>query len=153
MAMNARMNWFVEAYKNNTLQYLLKNTNKVKGTAVLPTGAGKSGIVYEDMVYHILNRKEDEKIVFNLTAPILKLEAQLLNDFISVAKDIFADKINNGEFMFFINSSADGNAYDAEYLNADVNLLRKLKISRQVKQQMLQSLLLAISLFISLLKR
>lgn len=127
MAMNARMNWFVEAYKNNTLQYLLKNTNKVKGTAVLPTGAGKSGIVYEDMVYNILNRKEDEKIVFNLTAPILKLEAQLLNDFISVAKDIFADKINNGEFMFFINSSADGNAYDAEYLNADVKSFAKIE--------------------------
>lgn len=121
------MSWFVEAYENGTLQYILKNTNKVKGTAVLPTGAGKSGVVYEDMVYHINNRKEGEKLVFNLTAPILKLEAQLLNDFISVAKEIFADKVDNGEFMFFINSSADGNAYDAEYLNADVKNFNKIE--------------------------
>jgi hypothetical protein len=100
---------------------------------VLPTGAGKSGVIYEDMVYHILNRKEGEKIIFNLTAPILKLEAQLLNDFISVAKEIFSDKINNGEFMFFINSSADGNAYDVEYLNADVkafNRIEDFKVSK-----------------------
>ena len=125
--METKMNWFIEAYNNGTLQYLLKNTNKTKGTAVLPTGAGKSGVVYEDMVYHILNRKEGEKLVFNLTAPILKLEAQFLNDFISVAKEIFADKVYNGEFMFFINSSADGNAYDVEYLNADVKTFNKIE--------------------------
>lgn len=125
--MNTRMNWFVEAYKNNTLTYMLQNTNKCKGTAVLPTGAGKSGVIYEDIVYHILNRKDDEKIVFNITAPILKLEAQLLNDFISVVKEIFTDKVDRGEFMFFINSSADGNAYDVEYLNADVKTFNKIE--------------------------
>ena len=131
--MNTKMNWFVEAYKNNALTYMLHNTNKCKGTAVLPTGAGKSGVIYEDMVYHILNRKDDEKIVFNITAPILKLEAQLLNDFISVVKEIFTDKVDKGEFMFFINSSADGNAYDVEYLNADVknfNDIEDFKISK-----------------------
>lgn len=134
MTMETRMNWFVESYKNNTLLYLLKNTNKVKGTAVLPTGAGKSGVVYEDIVYHILNCKDGEKMIFNLTAPILKLEAQLLNDFISVAKEIFADKVNNGEFMFFINSSADGNDYDVEYLNADVKPFTKIEDFKSSKK-------------------
>lgn len=115
-----KMRWFIDAYKNGTLEYLLSESGMKIGTAVLPTGAGKSGMVYADMCKKIESSDGSEKIVFNLSAPILKLEAQLLNDFIAVVKDIFKDRIEKGEFMFFINSSADGNAYDAQHLNADV---------------------------------
>lgn len=115
-----KMGWFVDAYNNNTIDYSLFNTGKMKGTAVLPTGAGKSGLIYADIIKHILISKNNQKHIFNLSAPILKLEAQLLNDFISVISIIFPDKIKNNEFMFFINSSADGNSYDVDLLNADV---------------------------------
>ena len=76
-----KMGWFVNAYKNGQIDYLLSETGKKKGTAVLPTGAGKSGMIYADIVKHIMDAKPGEKIIFNLSAPILKLEAQLLNDF------------------------------------------------------------------------
>lgn len=115
-----KMGWFVDAYKNGQIEYLLSDTGFNKGTAVLPTGAGKSGMIYADIVKRINEAKPGEKIIFQLSAPILKLEAQLLNDFIAVAKEIFPEMIENGEFMFFINSSADGNTYDVKHLNADV---------------------------------
>lgn len=131
-----KMGWFVNAYKNGQIDYILSETGKKKGTAVLPTGAGKSGMVYADIVKHINEAKPGEKIIFNLSAPILKLEAQLLNDFIAVAKEIFPEMIENGEFMFFLNSSADGNAYDVKYLNADVmrfSEIRKFKDDKNVR--------------------
>lgn len=115
-----KMGWFVNAYKNGQIDYLLSSTGKKKGTAVLPTGAGKSGMIYANITKMIDNAKPDEKIIFNLSAPILKLEAQLLNDFIAVAKEIYPERIEKGEFMFFLNSSADGNAYDVKDLSADV---------------------------------
>lgn len=115
-----KMGWFVNAYKNGQIDYLLSETGKKKGTAVLPTGAGKSGMIYADIVKHIMDAKPGEKIIFNLSAPILKLEAQLLNDFIAVVKEIYPERVERGEFMFFLNSSADGNAYDVKDLNSDV---------------------------------
>lgn len=115
-----KMGWFVDAYKQGNINYLLWDSGKKKGTVVLPTGAGKSGIIYANIVRHINEAPDNAKIIFNISAPILKLEAQLLNDYFEVARIIFKDKIDRGEFMFFINSSADGDAYDVENLNADV---------------------------------
>lgn len=115
-----KMGWFVNAYKNGQIDYLLSETGKKKGTAVLPTGAGKSGMVYADITKKIDESVDGEKIIFNLSAPILKLEAQLLNDFIAVVKEIYPERVERGEFMFFLNSSADGNAYDVKDLNSDV---------------------------------
>lgn len=115
-----KMGWFVDAYKNGNINYLLWDSGKKKGTVVLPTGAGKSGIIYANIVRHINEAPEGAKIVFNISAPILKLEAQLLNDYFEVAQVIFKDKIERGEFMFFINSSADGDSYDVGKIFADV---------------------------------
>lgn len=115
------MDWFVDKYFNNELTYSIYNTGKKKGTVVVPTGGGKSGMIYEDIVKHIEMSSPNEKYIFNISAPILKLEAQLLNDFISVLKTIFEDRINNDEFMFFINSSDDGSCYNVQHLNSDVD--------------------------------
>ena len=129
-----KMQWFVDAYKNNELNYMIASTGKKKGTVVLPTGAGKSGVVYSDIVHHINNAKDDEKIIFNISAPILKLEAQLLNDFFSCVKKIFPERVANGEFMFFINSSADGNAYEeVTNLNTDANKFYGIKEFNEFK--------------------
>ena len=116
-----KMEWFVDKYFNNELTYSIYNTGKKKGTVVVPTGGGKSGMIYEDIVKHIEMSSPNEKYIFNISAPILKLEAQLLNDFISVLKNIFIDRIKNDEFMFFINSSGDGDDYKVQDLNSDVD--------------------------------
>ena len=89
IANNYKMNWFVDKYFNNELTYSIYNTGKKKGTVVIPTGGGKSGMIYEDIVKHIKLSSSNEKYIFNISAPILKLEVQLLNDFFSVLKFIF----------------------------------------------------------------
>lgn len=128
-----KMGWFVDAYEKGNINYLLWDSGKKKGTVVLPTGAGKSGVVYANIVKHINEAPAGAKIIFNVSAPILKLEAQLLNDYFEVAKVIFKDKIDKGEFMFFINSSADGDAYDVEHLNADVQRFSEINKFKESK--------------------
>ena len=117
----AKMDWFVENYINNTLTYDIHNTGKSKGTIVIPTGGGKSGLVYADIIKHIEKADVNKKYIFNISAPILKLEAQLINDFFAVLNQIFPNKYENNEFMFFVNSSANGEAYDADIVNMDVS--------------------------------
>ena len=120
MNANCKMKWFLDDYQNGNLNFIIKETGAKKGTIVIPTGGGKSGHVYADIFSHILNANPDEKFIFNISAPILKLEAQLLNDCFAVAEIIFKDLIDNGDFMFFVNSSADGDSYKIEGMNADV---------------------------------
>lgn len=111
--MKTKMNWLVDAYKSGKLNYKIHNTGEKKGTIVMPTGYGKSGVVYEDILWHIDHAEPGEKIVFNLSAPILKLEAQFVNDLFSVLKAIpkYKEMFDRGEFEFYVNSSADGDAY------------------------------------------
>lgn len=108
-----KMQWFLDAYCADTLDDKIGNCGVEKGTIVLPTGGGKSGLIYT----HILRTMEREmklgsskKIVFNISAPILKLEAQLLNDFIDVIRTIFTNV--DSKIKFYINSSANSDAYD-----------------------------------------
>lgn len=117
-----KMDWFINAYKCGNLEYTIHNTGEKKGTIVKPTGTGKSSKVYEDIIYHINHSSKDEKIIFNLSAPILNLEAQYINDFFSILNGIeeFSEMIKNEEIEFYINSSADGDVYyECAYL--DIN--------------------------------
>lgn len=116
---SGKMDWFVREYENGTLDYCVSKTGKKKGTIVIPTGGGKSGKIYADIVRHIETCAENEKMVFNISAPYLNLESQLLNDLISCMKNIFPERISRGEFMFFMNSSSDGGTYETEHLNTD----------------------------------
>lgn len=112
--MKEKMKWLVDAYKKGTLEYRIKDTKESKGTVVMPTGTGKSGEVYADIIWHIDHIKHGEKIIFNLSAPILKLEAQFANDLFEVLNSIphFKDMLDNGDIEFYVNSSDDGDAYD-----------------------------------------
>lgn len=122
---NAKMDWLVKKYLENECEYQLHKTHEIRGTAVLPTGAGKSGIVYEDIIWKIDHANENEKIVFNLSAPILSLEEQFMNDLIIVLGVTHRRLADGGKFMFFVNSSADGNDYNASAMNADVKPFSK----------------------------
>ncbi len=57
-----KMQWFIDSYKNQTIQYKLANTHENFGTVVMPTGVGKSGLVYEDIIYTIDNLNTNKKI-------------------------------------------------------------------------------------------
>lgn len=116
-----KMQWLIDKYNNGTIEYLINDTKENKGTIVAPTGAGKSGIEISDCIWHINNTNDGEKFVLHFATPILKLGVQFMDDLISVVTKIFKDKCEKGEFMFFINSSADGRDYKLDGLNADTN--------------------------------
>ena len=111
-----KMNWFLDAYLNDSLDDKIEKCGHNKANIVLPTGGGKSGLVYTNILntmIHVMNSGSSQKIVFNISAPYLKLEAQLLNDFIKVVREIFTkagDKIK-----FYINSSSSGDAFKKEF--------------------------------------
>ena len=103
------MNWLVKQYENNEISYEIQNTKEKMGTIVMPTGAGKSGVMDKDIIYHIEHAKG--KKIFNISAPILKLCKQQGDDLFNVIEDIFRDRCDKNEFMVFINSSADGKVF------------------------------------------
>lgn len=107
--MNTKMNWLVKQYNNKEITYDIQNTREKKGTIVMPTGAGKSGVMDKDIIYHI--EHDRGKTVFNFSAPILKLCKQQADDLFSVLENIFSLRCDKGEFAIFINSSADGDMY------------------------------------------
>lgn len=106
-----KMWWMINQFLDGNVIYEIHNTHEKKGTVVMPTGAGKSGVMFKDMIWHILNTPG--KIVFNISAPILKLCKQSADDFFSVIKALFPEECQNGEFKIFINSSANGKTYKA----------------------------------------
>ncbi len=116
-----KMQWLIDKYNNGTIEYLINDTKENKGTIVAPTGAGKSGMMISDCIWHINNTNDGEKMVLHFATPILKLGVQFMDDLISVITEVIKDKCENGEFMFFINSSADGRDYKLDRLNADTN--------------------------------
>jgi hypothetical protein len=116
-----KMQWLIDKYNNGTIEYLIQNTKENKGTIVAPTGYGKSGVMSADCIWHINNVKDGEKFVFHFATPRLKLGVQFMDDLISVITEIFKEKCDKGEFMFFINSSDDGRNYKLDGLNADTN--------------------------------
>ena len=129
MAKNNKMDWLIKRHLEGKHEFLIHNTGKKFGTVVIPTGGGKSGHIYEDIIWHIQdhlqNRKPGDKIIFNLSAPILKLCAQLNSDLFSALSVIFKNVWEDGggdDAMFFINSTADGKAFDyLDEMNVNVN--------------------------------
>jgi len=125
-----KMNWMVDAYQNENIEYLIHKASiehKItKGNVIAPTGAGKSGLMFADAIFHIDHLAENEKLVIVFAAPILRLVGQSINDFIDVLKYTHKDMTESGKFMFFVNSSANGKDYKTYGLNADVNRLADL---------------------------
>lgn len=97
-----KMQWLIDKVE---MENIIVNTGKKKGSVNAPTGYGKSGFIFEDIIYHINNMKEDDKFIFNISAPILLLELQCVEGLSIVLREKFKEKVNNKEFMFFVNSS------------------------------------------------
>lgn len=117
-----KMQWLIDDYNNGRIKFLINKTGRRFGTIVVPTGGGKTGYAIEDIIWHIINSKPGDKIIFNISAPILKLCAQLVNDLFATLGVIFKDRWDEGQAMFFINSTADGRLFDeAEFMNVNVD--------------------------------
>ena len=82
----AKMQWLVDIIKNNedTRCDIMQEVNEFMlkenfGNISCPTGAGKSAIVYLDIANQIMNGS-DEKQIFVVSTPILRLNEQFTND-------------------------------------------------------------------------
>ena len=82
----AKMKWLVDIIKthNDSRCDLMKEVNEFMlkenfGNISCPTGAGKSAIVYLDIANQIMNGG-DEKQIFVVSTPILRLNEQFTND-------------------------------------------------------------------------
>lgn len=115
---NNKMSWFIEQYNNGTLPYHIQKSGMDMGTICMPTGTGKSGVVYEDIVYRIDHITG--KIIINISTPILKLNQQFVKDLFEVLKEIYRGKEN--KFIFFINSSDSGISYNEYVKDMEVSV-------------------------------
>lgn len=89
---NNKMQFFTDMYKNGTLPYILHDTGYNFGTVCMPTGSGKSAVVYADIINTIDTNKNNQKLVFNISCPILKLSQQFISDLMDIIDDIYKDK-------------------------------------------------------------
>lgn len=134
-----KMQWLIDKVKEGKMETIIAKTGEEKGSIIIPTGGGKSGVVYEDIIRRIqesLLVDDDEKIIFNLSAPILDLEAQFMNDLFDCLKEVFQEEIKDGKFMFFVNSTADGDSYNSEHMHCDVNRfieIERFKINKNAR--------------------
>ena len=121
-SIESKMNWQVKQYMDGTINYEVHNTGECFGTICVPTGGGKSGMVIRDMIWHIDHAKHGERMILNLSAPMLNLCGQLAEDIFSVIKETHKVRCGNGEFAIFINSSAEEKYYKTESANAVGNV-------------------------------
>lgn len=111
--MKKKMQWFVQNYFDGKFKYILNEADETIGTIVMPTGAGKSGVSFEDAIWHIDNKSNDRKLVLNFSAPILKLLRQSISDFFEAFSVTHKNLIEDGRVMFLINSSDGDDGYYA----------------------------------------
>lgn len=109
--MEAKMNWLVERYQNNKCEYILSNLDDNICNIIMPTGAGKSGVSFEDAMWQIDHKKDGKKLILDFSAPILKLCRQTLGDFIEVLSNTHSKLIEDGKIVFILNSSDNADGY------------------------------------------
>ncbi len=108
----AKMDWLVkELNENKNYKYRIAETGQNFGTVCMPTGYGKSGVIFEDIVYQIRNWKRNDKpLIINLSSPILKLTQQTINDMLQTLSQLSG--IDRSLFHFYICSSDCGESYE-----------------------------------------
>lgn len=119
---------FVEAHKNGTLPHEIHQSGENYGYIEKPTGAGKSWLVFDDLILRYeenIKREQPLKQVVNISCPILKLDEQFMNDLVSAIHGIYPD---GGGFAFYLNSSDSGENYRCiSSVKKDVNRIGDLE--------------------------
>lgn len=105
----SKMQWFIDQYNKNELVYNIYNTHRNFGAITMPTGTGKSAEVFKDIIKAIETKKDGQKLIFNISCPILKLTQQFINDLFAVLSPIYG---TSKKIMAIINSSDNGKQYN-----------------------------------------
>lgn len=112
MTTNNKMQWFVNEYNRSSLSFDIASTRRNYGTICMPTGTGKSGKIYANIIYNINELAKDgwkKKLVVNLNSPYLKLNNQLIRDLEDILVGINILKSN--EIGIYVNSSDNTSNY------------------------------------------
>ena len=107
-----KMSWLIEKHKNGNVSYEIQNTHRNHGAISKPTGSGKSALFINDIIYRIIHREKNKKLMLNISTPIIKLCEQQGNDLMEViecVKEYYGININ--EIKYFINNSGDIDSY------------------------------------------
>ena len=118
MAEAKKMGWLIDCtIAKNKIESIIANTNRHHGAISCPTGWGKSGMIFLDMLYRIQQAQENhEKIILNLCTPIIKLCAQQGIDFLEFLSATTKNNkkpicehfnIDKNRICIFNNNSAD----------------------------------------------
>ncbi|WQJ53245.1 MAG: DNA helicase [Wendovervirus sonii] len=122
---SSRMQWFINKYKSGKLTYDIANTKMAFGTVVMPTGTGKSGVIYEDCIYNIQHMRSNKKLIICICSHILNLNEQTFTAFFDVLLNC-KGVLDNHKVKLFLNSSAETKQYkDMTYhtrTNIDSNI-------------------------------
>lgn len=112
METSNKMQWLIDELINESAENLYAKVgtifkNRSHGAISCPTGYGKSGIIFKNMIYQILKSIEnDERVILNLSTPIIKLCAQQGVDFLESFNALCTHfNINKDKVIIFNNNS------------------------------------------------
>lgn len=110
----AKMDWLVEKLnEDKNYKYRIAETGQNFGTICMPTGYGKSGVIFEDVVKRIRDwKKGDKPLIINISSPILKLTQQTVNDMLQILANV--NGVDTSLLHFYICSSDSGDNYSEQ---------------------------------------
>lgn len=121
-----KMKWLNDWINKGTVTYEIYNTGRHHGTIQMPTGSGKSALIFLDIIRRIDRKDPSRKLVVNISTPIIRLCEQQGNDLLSVISGIkgTTKTIDTNKIAWFINNSGDASKYDTYfdmYRFSDIN--------------------------------
>ena len=121
-----KMQWLIDDYNHGTEKFEIYDTGRHHGTIQMPTGSGKSALIFLDIIRRIDRKDPSRKLVVNISTPIIRLCEQQGNDLLSVISEIkgTTKTIDTNKIAWFINNSGDASKYDTYfdmYRFSDIN--------------------------------
>lgn len=118
--------WLINDYNHGTVKYEIYDTGRHHGTIQMPTGSGKSALIFLDIIRRIDRKDPSRKLVVNISTPIIRLCEQQGNDLLSVISGIkgTTKTIDTNKIAWFINNSGDASNYVTDfdmYRFSDIN--------------------------------
>lgn len=121
--MECKDNWFIDAYNNNKLKYVIAGTHRNFGVVKEPTGYGKSGVIFEDIVHNILNKNPERKLIICICSHQLNLNEQTFNSFFNVLKGC-RGLLDGHKTCLFLNSSSSERNYSDMTFSTSTNIYK-----------------------------
>lgn len=118
----SKMSWFAHLYNTGQLKYRIAETGYKFGCVVMPTGTGKSSVIFEDTVYNIKTPRKNKKQLYTIVSHILSLNEQTFIDFFSILKNC-RGLLEGKKVALYMNSSASTKKYEESSFDIDADIL------------------------------